>query len=121
MRRLLTTIPILLLVTFGVYGLITLVPGDPAVALAGGETRRPSGLWRCATSSTWTIRSSCSTAGGCPMRFAWTSVGHSWTVGVWEEISNRFPMTLSIALMAMALGLLIGVPAGRLPARGRDR
>ena len=36
-RRLVALIPVLLIVSFGVFGLIALVPGDAAVQLAGGQ------------------------------------------------------------------------------------
>ena len=37
-RRVLMVIPTLLIVTFGVFLLVKLVPRDPAVAAAGGDT-----------------------------------------------------------------------------------
>ena len=40
-RRLVSVIPLLLLVSFGVFMLIALVPGDAAVTLAGGENATP--------------------------------------------------------------------------------
>ena len=36
-RRLLITIPLLLLISFAVFSLVLLIPGDPAVTLAGGS------------------------------------------------------------------------------------
>jgi len=36
-RRLFALIPTLLLVSFGVFALVSLIPGDAAVKLAGGE------------------------------------------------------------------------------------
>jgi peptide/nickel transport system permease protein len=35
-RRLLITIPLLLLISFAVYSLVLIIPGDPAITLAGG-------------------------------------------------------------------------------------
>ena len=40
-RRLLGLIPLLFIVSFCVFGLIQLVPGDAAVTLAGGENSTP--------------------------------------------------------------------------------
>lgn len=40
-RRLLALIPVLLIVTFGVFMLTGLILGDPAVTLAGGEQATP--------------------------------------------------------------------------------
>src|SRR5579862_4849576 len=35
-RRLLITIPLLILISFAVFSLVLLIPGDPAITLAGG-------------------------------------------------------------------------------------
>src|SRR5579863_8462293 len=41
-RRLIILIPILLVVSLGVFALQELIPGDPAVALAGGQNATPA-------------------------------------------------------------------------------
>ena len=40
-RRLLITIPLLLLISFAVFSLVFLLPGDPAIAMAGGNQGQP--------------------------------------------------------------------------------
>src|SRR5829696_9088431 len=41
LRRFLSLIPLLLIVSFGVFVLVALVPGDASVTLAGGESATP--------------------------------------------------------------------------------
>ena len=41
-RRLLITIPLLVLISLGVFSLIYLIPGDPALTLAGGAHSTPA-------------------------------------------------------------------------------
>ena len=43
-RRLLTLVPTLLVVTFGVFLLVQLLPSDPAVVAAGGESATPQAI-----------------------------------------------------------------------------
>ena len=50
-RRLLALIPLMLIVSFLVYSLVVFLPGDPAVAIAGGTKRRPSRSSRSASNS----------------------------------------------------------------------
>ena len=44
-RRLLITIPLLLLISFAVFSLVLILPGNPALALAGGVHSNPA-RWR---------------------------------------------------------------------------
>src|SRR5271169_2694312 len=46
LRRLLSIIPVLLIVSFGIFFLLALVPGDPAVTLAGGLSATPAEIAR---------------------------------------------------------------------------
>jgi len=46
LRRLLSIIPVLLFVSFAIFLLLALVPGDPAVTLAGGLTATPAEIAR---------------------------------------------------------------------------
>ena len=45
-RRLLITIPLLLLVSFAVYSLVLILPGNPALTLAGGIHSTPAEVAR---------------------------------------------------------------------------
>ena len=46
LRRLLSIIPVLLIVSFAIFFLLALVPGDPAVTLAGGLSATPAEIAR---------------------------------------------------------------------------
>jgi peptide/nickel transport system permease protein len=112
-RRILSLIPILLLVSVVVYGFMALIPGDAAVQLAGGagaseeqiqEVREELGL-----DDPFLVQYGRWLGDAVRLDF-----GTSLTSGnsVTEEIADRLPRTFSIALGAMVVGLLFGVPAG---------
>jgi peptide/nickel transport system permease protein len=112
-RRLLALIPLLLLISFAVYALVLMIPGDPAVTLAGGAKATPAEIVR--------IRHQLHLDEPFIRQYLrW--LGHAvtgdlgrplFTRGtVVENITEKFPVTLSLALGAMFVSLLIGVPAG---------
>lgn len=124
-RRLLQAVPVLILATFVVFGILKLMPGDIAITLAGdnatdariAEIRHLYGLDRpfLVQYGTWLLHAvqgdlSRSLASGEPVITA---------------IARSFPNTLLIVLMAMFFALAIGVPLGILaasrPDSGRDR
>ena len=110
-RRLLLLIPLLLLISFGVYCLTLLIPGDPARQILGpnasaaqvAHLRHQLGLDQGFFSEYW-----------------------HWFVGalhgnlgqsikntaVATEIGHRFPVTFSIAIGGLALTVGLGVPLG---------
>jgi peptide/nickel transport system permease protein len=112
-RRLLALIPLLLIVSFIVFGLSLLIPGDPARTLAGGtkatpqhveEVRRQLGLNRPFLLQYWhwlshAVRGDLG-----------TSLFKNRTVAA--DIRSRFPVTFSLALGGLVLNILLGVPAG---------
>ena len=114
--RLLTTIPTLFLVSFGVFALIRLVPGDPIVVMLGDaadpETvsvlREAYGLDRPLVTQygLWLWRA----AGG--------DFGQSITNGaeVLPLIVSRFQVSATIVLLAVSLAALIAVPLGMIAA-----
>jgi peptide/nickel transport system permease protein len=127
-RRVLTLVPIMLIVSFGVFMLSALLPGDPAVTLAGGESATPERIAEITEQlrlddplveryGRWL---------GDAVRF---DFGSSLFVGdritVWQEIKTRLPVTASLAFAALGFGLLIGVPigivSGMKPGRTIDR
>lgn len=112
-RRLLSLVPILLLVSFAVFALITLVPGDAAVTLAGGEQATPEAIEQ--------VRSKLGLDDPLLVQYGrWLAsavtldLGESLLSGqsVSSQIAARFPITFGIALAAIAVGLVLGVPAG---------
>jgi peptide/nickel transport system permease protein len=115
-RRLLAVIPVMFLVSLIAFSLIYLVPGDPAIALAGEDAtaeqiarlREQLGLNDSLIVQylRW-------------MRHAVTGdLGHSLfsaqTVG--HALWTRLPITLNLIAGAMLIAILIGVPAGIISA-----
>lgn len=111
-RRLLKVIPLLVLVTIIAFGLLNLVPGDPAVQIAGEfatpeqieairidlELDRPW-LARYATWLRGAVRG---------------DLGESLFSGVSvrSQIWDRLPTTVSLIGFSLVLSALIGIPAG---------
>lgn len=124
-RRLLVTVPLLVLVSFMVFSLIVLVPGDPAVALAGEnpdpariqEVRERLGLDDpfLVQYQRWAVDAIRGDLG--------ESLFSSQTV--WGAITARLPATLSLALVslvfAVVTGVLVGALAGLRPGSMLDR
>jgi peptide/nickel transport system permease protein len=110
--RLLQIIPVIVLATFIVFGLLQLVPGDPAVTLAGdsatpqriAEIRQIYGLDKpfLVQYGTWLARAahgdlSKSLLSGEPVR---------------DSILHRLPNTLVIVAGSLLISLLVGIPLG---------
>ncbi|MBL8807081.1 MAG: ABC transporter permease [Rhodospirillales bacterium] len=119
-RRLAQVLPTLAVVSVIVFGLQLLLPGDPALVLAGeerdekvlAEIRERYGLDR-------------------PVhiqyaRWMWGvlhgDLGESMRVGVpvGELVLSKLPVTLQLGSMAFAIACLIGIPAGVLSAVKKD-
>jgi peptide/nickel transport system permease protein len=115
-RRLLQIVPVVVLATFVVFGLLHLVPGDPAVTLAGDyatperieEIRRMYGFDRPFLLQYWNWLSGALQG----------DLGRSMQASeaVTKLIAHRFPNTLLIVAMALGLSMAIGVPLGILAA-----
>ncbi len=115
-RRLLQMLPVVVLATFVVFGLMHLVPGDPAVTLAGEyatpqrveEIRRMYGFDQPFLVQYWDWLSNA--ARGDLSRSLQSSAQ------VVDLIGQRFPNTLLIVVLALLLSMLVGVPLGILAA-----
>ena len=120
-RRLLASIPVLLLVSMITFGLLWLVPGDPAsifldasaTAEALDRVRRELGLDR-----PFLVR-----MGEWYLRLLQGDLGTSLLLNrsVTEAILERLPITLSLTAMAFVLAVLLGVAAGVLAAMRHGR
>lgn len=120
-RRLFIMIPVLFLVSLMVFSLILLVPGDPAVTLAGENateeqieaTRERLGLNDPVIEQ----------YGRWVSNAAQGDLGESLfsSQKVTDAITQRLPATLSLAAGAIVLSILIGLPAGILAAIFRGR
>jgi peptide/nickel transport system permease protein len=118
-RRLVLSIPILLLVSIMVFGLIHLIPGDPARVILGQEAtpealaglRRELGLDRPLVVQylTWL---------GNVLR---GDLGRSLAdrTPVLDQIKLRLPVTLELTIGTFIVALLIALPAGILSATRR--
>lgn len=111
-RRIAIVIPTLLLITLIVFSLQLLLPGDPALALAG-EERDPEVLAY--------IRAKYHLDQPIPLQYwYWLTgvlsgdLGHSirTQMPVTQLILSKLPITLQLAVMAMIVALAIGIPAG---------
>ncbi|HWS47512.1 MAG TPA: ABC transporter permease [Acidimicrobiia bacterium] len=125
-RRLLALIPLLFIISFVVFGMTLLIPGDPAVTIAGGTHAQPADVAR--------VRHELHFDRPLLVRYGYwlrdtlhgdLGVSYLHNTRVADEIARRFPVTLSMALGALALTILIGVPAGIIagtkPGSLRDR
>jgi peptide/nickel transport system permease protein len=120
LRRLVATIPVLLLVTAGVFALIHLTPGDPIDAMMAEsvddsvkrELRRDLGLDRplYLQYATWMGR------------LLRGDLGHSIRnrEPVIENVGRRIKPSLQLAGLAMAISLLVATPIGILSAARRN-
>lgn len=122
LRRMGQILPTLLILSILIFGLQQLMPGDPALILAGEERGDPQVLAQ--------IRAELFLD-----RPLWQQylhwIGHvvqgdfgfSWRIRmpVSQLILEKLPVTFQLATMAFIIALLIGVPAGILSAVRRDR
>jgi peptide/nickel transport system permease protein len=115
-RRLLSTLPVLLIVALLVFLMLRLTPGDPAAVLAGDAA---------STEQIAQIRASLGLDRSIPEQFAiWFGrllqgdLGQSYyyKTDVSALISQRLEPTLSLALITIVIAVLVAVPLGVLAA-----
>jgi peptide/nickel transport system permease protein len=118
-KRLTSILPTLLFVSMLIFGLQQLLPGDPAKILAG-EDQDPAVIAH--------LRSKLHLDQPLPERYAlWVGGVLRGDLGesahtqepVRELIVQKLPVTAELAVLAMGIALLIGVPAGIVSAVGR--
>src|SRR3954447_143598 len=119
--RLLQVIPTIILVSILVFALQQLMPGDPALVLAGEERGDPQVLAQI-RSELWLDRP-------LPIQYLhWIggvlhgNLGFSWRIRepVLSLILTKLPVTAQLGGMAFIIALCIGVPAGVLSAVYRN-
>jgi peptide/nickel transport system permease protein len=118
-KRIAQLVPTLVLVSMLIFGLQQLLPGDPAMVLAG-EEQDPTVIAY--------LRTKLHLDEPLPVRYAY------WMKGVLQGdlgesirnqqpvlslVAQKLPVTLQLATMAMVIALLIGIPAGIVAAVGR--
>ena len=121
LRRLAQAVPTIFLTTVLIFLFLHLVPGDPAAVLAGSDAppdvvealRREMGLDR-----------------SLPVQYLfWLSrvlrgdlgVSYVSKFPVWTLILRRLPATLELTVAGLAVGVILGMPAGILAAIRRGR
>ena len=111
-RRVLSLVPLLFLVSLMVFALVLLIPGDPAISIAG-ENATPEQLEatreRLGLNDPVVVQYG-RWAGGVLQGDLGTSLFSSITV--WSLISDRLPVTISLTFAALVVALLIAIPAG---------
>ena len=119
--RILQVLPTILLVSVLVFALQQLMPGDPAVVLAGEERGDPAVLAQI-RSELWLDRS-------LPVQYLhWIGnvlqgdLGFSWRIRqpVASLVLTKLPVTLQLGAMAFLIAVCVGVPAGILSAVKRN-
>ncbi|MBL6077561.1 ABC transporter permease [Belnapia sp. T18] len=122
LRRLGQIVPTLLILSVLIFGLQQLMPGDPALILAGEERGDPQVLAQ--------IRAELFLDRPLPEQYLhWITravqgdFGFSWRIRqpVAQLILEKLPVTFQLAVMAFLIALAIGIPAGVLSAVRRDR
>lgn len=120
LRRCVTAVPTLIIVTLMVFGIQRALPGDPALIIAG-EQRDPEVIAY--------IRERYRLNDPVPVQYvAWLAqvvrgdLGRSIRTNqsVTELILQKLPVTLQLALLSMLVALLIAIPIGVLSAVRKD-
>jgi peptide/nickel transport system permease protein len=118
-RRVLQTVLVLFGVSVLIFAMLKLMPGDPAVVMAGlGATpktiealRDKLGLDRPLYEQYWRLISGL---------FNGQLQAVTYHTGVWDVILERLPATLELGVFAMLIAVLVSIPAGLLSAIYRN-
>ncbi|MBL8164627.1 MAG: ABC transporter permease [Anaerolineae bacterium] len=119
-RRIIESLPVIIGVSILVFMLLRLIPGDPAVAMLGE---------RASPENVAAIRERLGLNKPLPEQYMiWVSgllrgdLGNTvrGNIPIASELSNRFPATVELALVALTLAALLGVPIGILSAARRN-
>ncbi|RMV84611.1 Binding-protein dependent transport system inner membrane protein, partial [Pseudomonas amygdali pv. tabaci] len=116
LRRLLSSIPTLILVSLFVFTLQKLLPGDPVLAMAG-EERDPAVMEY--------LRDKYRLDDPIPLQYLnWVGNVLTGDLGtslrteqpVTMLLASKLPVTIELAVLALLIALLIGVPTGIISA-----
>jgi peptide/nickel transport system permease protein len=120
LRRLILTLPVLLLVSMGIFSLIHLTPGDPLTAILGEERADPQVIA--------ILRERLGLDQPPPVQYArWLGrlvqgdLGYSYYLRqqVSQAIADRLPVTIQLSTLAVLISLSIAVPLGIVSATHR--
>src|SRR3954451_19662255 len=116
LKRIISMVPVLFLVSIVIFSLIHLTPGDPVVAMLGEEAT-PEARDR--------LRAQLGLDKPIPVQYGvWLAKALTGDLGrsIWtnqpvsEPISERLPVTVQLAAFAMTVALAIALPAGIIAA-----
>jgi peptide/nickel transport system permease protein len=116
LQRILILIPMLLIVTFIVFGIMDLTPSDPASLILGSkatEVQKQELNEKLGLNKPFLQRYG---------EFVWNAahgdLGDSWRNNrpVFDEITSKLPVSITLAVAAIAIAMLIGIPLGVLSA-----
>lgn len=112
-KRLLITIPIILLVTFFVFTLLYFTPGDPAVIILGDQatTEELDSLREyLGINDPYIVQ----LGRYLKSLFIDFDLGESWIykTNVSYELANRMPRTTAICIYSVLIGAIVGIPLG---------
>jgi peptide/nickel transport system permease protein len=121
LRRIVSALPVLLLVSFAAFSLLWLIPGDAAVAILGPDVDR---------GTVEALRRSLGLDRSLPVQYgAWLGRALRGDLGeslrdhrpIIAAVTERLPATLELSALAMFIALALGVPLGiALAARHRS-
>jgi peptide/nickel transport system permease protein len=115
-RRFLVAIPTIVLISMFVFGMQKMLPGDPVLVMAG-EERDPEVIAF--------LREKYRLDDPIPVQyFAWVGNALQGDLGVslrtqqpvLELIGEKLPVTIQLAVMALVIAMVIGIPAGVISA-----
>lgn len=120
-KRLLSLLPVLLGITLLVFSLLHLIPGDPTVVMLGERAtpdqvailRAELGLDRPLVVQYFTF------LGNLVQLNLGTSIMSG--IPIADELRVRFPATFELAIAAMLVALVLGIPAGMIAAVYKNR
>ena len=124
-KRLLLFIPTLIVVSIIIFTILRIVPGDPAVAMLAG----PGGEGNFTKEQLERLRESLGTNEPILTQYVkWVGDLFQGDLGtsfwnnraVTEEIKNRFPITLQLAVMSIIITFVVAIPIGVLTAVKQD-
>ncbi|MGH2584000.1 MAG: ABC transporter permease [Dehalococcoidia bacterium] len=127
LRRLLATVPVIILVTMLLFGLREATPGDPATVAVGQETELNREEYQ---ETLRRMRERFDLDKPLPVQYVlWLGKALTGDLGrsyrsnqpVSEAILERLPVTLELGLASLLLSWVIAIPAGVIAAKNRNK
>lgn len=121
-RRLLLYVPTLIGVSLAIFFIMRVIPGDPAQIILGGSDAGTGGYTQAdlqrvreqlGLNKPFIVQYTSWVADALRLNFG-TSIRYNSPVG--DELAHRFPLTLELTVLALAIALAIGIPVGALSA-----